>query len=935
MPKREDSLSAQKESSFEMASLHPEARSAVELWYQLQPEETDGSHHLTTISNCQLGHFRVEEQIGRGGMGAVYRAVDTRLDRVVALKVLSPSQSNDHGSVERFRNEARAAARMDHDNIARVYYVGEDQGLSFIAFEFVHGGNVKELIELRGSLIPADAVNYTLQIAQALRHTDAAGVVHRDIKPSNIIITPAGRAKLVDLGLARKRGPEASNDLTVDGTTLGTFDYISPEQAKDPKKVDVRSDIYSLGCTLYHMLTGEPPYPKGTMLQKLLDHQAKGIPDASEKNPRIPQELSAVVRKMMASDPIDRYASPELLIDDLRLMAHLCGLQPAAVGEEQWVSPRTADGWELWKQYGGWMITAALLLIVVFVIDYTQRSQNGANVLIPPDLTSIEPAISDPAGVNDLIEPGDSPPPSRPITIGNTLNGREIAGESEPTLADIEGPPIGSDGTTNNDINTTGSPSPSIARRELVPFSSSPFEPSIDFPPPIISQPASSANESLNDAGSSDSDEELNDFATLEERSRNREPDKIPLPGSQGEATIQAEPFTVVVNGVRRKSYPTLEAACSEAPPDASIELNFDGDTAEVQSPLKVIGKHLRILPAQGSRPTLRFSAPLEWQLGRRKDTVSMIEVSQGSLEIYNLDIRLEVSPDLNFQQWTVIALNDANELSLRGVSITAVNAGTKSVAIVELTEPVGRLFDGSSPSVVQIDAEDCFVRGQADLFLDHNVDPKVIRLNNVAVALEGTLLRFEGTDQHHVATDMNEKHVVQLELQNVTAWLDEGLASFDVQPNFSVPQLSVDADDSVIVVASPHPLIKMQGEMDLRDFEDRLEWSDQATYLQGPDLARGDPVWQISSPGRLRNLDRDEFDSRWNRRRPGTQRPVGQLIKVKRDVPFAQISSADLELSDDPENPAIDGAIDGSDAGVDWEASRLPQLRGSPDEND
>ncbi|MCA9112771.1 MAG: protein kinase, partial [Planctomycetaceae bacterium] len=133
-------MASQSESSFEITPFQPEARSANELWCQLQPDGTDGSHQQTSISNCQLGHFRVEEQIGRGGMGAVYRAVDTRLDRVVALKVLSPSQSNDFGSVERFRNEARAAARMDHDNIARVYYVGEDQGLWFIAFEFVHGG---------------------------------------------------------------------------------------------------------------------------------------------------------------------------------------------------------------------------------------------------------------------------------------------------------------------------------------------------------------------------------------------------------------------------------------------------------------------------------------------------------------------------------------------------------------------------------------------------------------------------------------------------------------------------------------------------------------------------------------------------------------------------------------------------------------------------
>ena len=158
--------------------------------------------------------------------------------------------------------------------------MSEDRGLHFIAFEYITGTNVRDLIASDGPLEPADAVNYTLQIASALVHTNEIGVVHRDVKPSNIIITPTGRAKLVDLGLARN--PElnqTSEDLTSDGTTLGTFDYISPEQARDPRGVDVRSDIYSLGCTIYHMLTGEPPYPDGNAFQKLLDHQGKQPPD--------------------------------------------------------------------------------------------------------------------------------------------------------------------------------------------------------------------------------------------------------------------------------------------------------------------------------------------------------------------------------------------------------------------------------------------------------------------------------------------------------------------------------------------------------------------------------------------------------------------------------------------------------------------------------
>ncbi|MEZ6147384.1 MAG: serine/threonine-protein kinase [Planctomycetaceae bacterium] len=924
MPRRQDSVASQSESSFEITPFQPEARSANELWCQLQPDGTDGSHQQTSISNCQLGHFRVEEQIGRGGMGAVYRAVDTRLDRVVALKVLSPSQSNDFGSVERFRNEARAAARMDHDNIARVYYVGEDQGLWFIAFEFVHGGNVKELIERRGAINPADAVNYALQIAQALRHTDAAGVVHRDIKPSNIIITPSGRAKLVDLGLARKRGPEASHDLTVDGTTLGTFDYISPEQAKDPKKVDVRSDIYSLGCTLYHMLTGEPPYPKGTMLQKLLDHQAKGIPDAADKNPRIPQELSAVVRKMMASEPSDRYASPEQLIDDLRLIAHLFGLKPATMGDEQWVRPRKTAGWELWRQYSGWLISVVLLLITVFVIDYTQEVPMTEGLEFEP-IESSNVIPKEEADSSESVASSSGPPASRrvdldqqPGTQPSAVNSQQVQEGTDVSTLDLQASPVDS----RNMAKSTGQ-SPFVI--EEFPFDNPQLSPQDEIPAPLTSV----------------SPPPLDGIPGPPENLQVREG---LMDGDAGEATpvldlgakkTPAEPFTVMVNGVRRKTYATLEAACTEAMDGASIELDFDGETADAQRPLKVIGKQLRILPAQGRRPTLRFAAPPEWQLGRSFDAVRMIEVSQGSLEIYNLDIQFEVASELNIEQWSLISLKDADELSLKGVSITAVDAKATSVAIVELTESVAVPFNESSPSPMQINVEDCFVRGHGDFLLDRNIDSIVFWMNNVAVALDGTLVRLEGTDQGQVTPDMGEKHVVQLELKNVTAWLKQGLANFDVQTNFDVPELNIDAEDSVIAIASSYPLIKMQGQLNLFDFDDRLEWSDQGTYLQGTGVVEDDPYWQIVSPDGKRNLNRADFNGRWKRRSSVAQRKPEQLIKVQPGIPFDQILAADLELLQDDENPAIGGAIDGTDAGVDMNSSRFRQLQSLTDQRE
>ena len=198
---------------------------------QLSPGELPDSPH-----GVKLAHFELVDRIGSGGMGSVFLALDLHLQRYVALKILAPSQAREPSSIQRFINEARAAARLDYDGIARVHFYGEDCGFHFIAFEYVTGTNVRDLINHRGPLNPGDAINFTLQIAHALKHTSAAGVVHRDIKPSNIIVNPAGRAKLVDLGLARKESTESMDDLTVARYDVGNLRlYLSRAGARSAK----------------------------------------------------------------------------------------------------------------------------------------------------------------------------------------------------------------------------------------------------------------------------------------------------------------------------------------------------------------------------------------------------------------------------------------------------------------------------------------------------------------------------------------------------------------------------------------------------------------------------------------------------------------------------------------------------------------------------
>lgn len=281
---------------------------------------------IQSLVGSLLDHYRIESLVGQGGMGAVYRAIDQKLDRVVAIKVV-PILHRKNDALRRFRIEAQSAAKLDHPNIARVYNVGETNQWNYIVFEFIEGINLRQLVLDRGPLSVDDATHFTCQVAEALQHASDRGVVHRDIKPSNILLASDGKAKIVDMGLARTTALDRSQgDQTASGTTLGTFDYISPEQAHDPREADVRSDIYSLGCTLYYLLTGQPPFPEGTALQKLLMHGSRMPEDPRLFRDDLSDPLIEILKKMMAKKPRDRYQTPEDLASDLRMLAKLDSL---------------------------------------------------------------------------------------------------------------------------------------------------------------------------------------------------------------------------------------------------------------------------------------------------------------------------------------------------------------------------------------------------------------------------------------------------------------------------------------------------------------------------------------------------------------------------------------------------------------------------------
>jgi serine/threonine protein kinase len=259
-----------------------------------------------------LGPFHVLAPIGKGGMGTVYLARDSRSQQLVALKVLSPKRAREEERLlARFRREMEMCQRVAHPHLAWTYEVGVCQGVYYIAMEYIPGKNLYRLVSDDGPLPVARAARLFGEVAIALDHAHNQGLIHRDMKPSNIIITPHDHAKVLDLGLALVQGEAPAEREVIGGRgyVVGTMDYIAPEQTENAAKVDPRSDIYSLGCTLYFTLTGQPPFPGGTALEKIQHHRGDDPVPIPQLNSTVPPAFIGLLRKMMAKDPEQRFAT--------------------------------------------------------------------------------------------------------------------------------------------------------------------------------------------------------------------------------------------------------------------------------------------------------------------------------------------------------------------------------------------------------------------------------------------------------------------------------------------------------------------------------------------------------------------------------------------------------------------------------------------------
>jgi eukaryotic-like serine/threonine-protein kinase len=353
----------------------------------------------TVIGTKLSGRYRIEDEIGSGGMSTVYCAFDETLERRVAVKVMHSDLSSDPAALERFRREARTVAQLSHPHVVMVIDAGEDQGHPYIVFEHIRGETLKERVRREGPLPIAEAVAYAIEIGRALGDAHERGLVHRDVKPQNVLIDEEGRAKVTDFGIALGLEPEG---LTAAGRVVGTTDYVSPEQAMG-QEVTGQSDVYSLGVVLFEMLTGAVPFKGDSSVSVAMKHVREGIPDIQRRRPGVSAALAGVLERATAKELPNRYPTMAAFVHDLEeVLTYETARAGEATGEATAILsglPANATRRSPWRRFGplaAWVAVAAAVAVgAVLLIGSDGDSSKGsaAGGLSPIELS--ESAVHD------------------------------------------------------------------------------------------------------------------------------------------------------------------------------------------------------------------------------------------------------------------------------------------------------------------------------------------------------------------------------------------------------------------------------------------------------------------------------------------------------------------------------------------------------------